>query len=256
MVVCIDLGYKSRAQRARVQSEAWVGQHGFCPACGDSLFKTPNNTRALDFLCSSCQAPFELKSMNGRLGNTIPDGAYEAMVGAIRGGRTPNLFLLQYSLPFAATNLVLLPKHFLVEPIVIKRRPLSPTARRKGWVGCNLDLKLLPRSAFVQYVTNGVVEAKRVVMERWAAAAALAQVPSAERRGWLTVTLALIDRIGRTEFSLADVYFYEPLLARLFPENKNIRPKLRQQLQVLRDLGQIAFRGNGKYMRLGVDKFD
>jgi len=256
MIAGIELRYKSGAQRARVQSEAWIGQHGFCPACGDSLSQTPNNTRALDFICRSCEAPFELKSTSGRFGNSIPDGAYDSMVGAIRSGRTPNLFLLQYSIPFATTDLVLLPKHFLVEPIVIRRRPLSPTARRAGWVGCNLDLRLLPRSAYVQYVRKGVVEAKQAVMDRWAATAALAQVPSAERRGWLALTLGLIDRIGRTEFELADVYSYEPLLAQLFPKNKNIRPKLRQQLQLLRDLGQIAFRGNGKYTRLGLDKFN
>ncbi len=146
------------------------------------------------------------------------------MVGAIRASRAPNLFLLQYSLPFTALDLVLLPRHFLVEPIVIKRRPLSAGARRAGWIGCNLDLKLLPRSAFVQYVTGGAVESKRTVMESWAAVAAIAQVSSADRRGWLTVTLALIDRIGRQEFSLGDVYSYEPLLARLFPGNRNIRP--------------------------------
>jgi len=85
----------------------------------------------------------------------VPDGAYEAMVGAIRAGRGPNLFLLGYSLPFTAITSVLLPKHFLVEPIVIRRRPLSAGAHRAGWVECNLDLKLLPRSAFVQYVIDG-----------------------------------------------------------------------------------------------------
>ncbi|TMH05328.1 MAG: restriction endonuclease, partial [Betaproteobacteria bacterium] len=113
--------YKSKSQQARVQSESWIAQHGFCPACGDTLSQQPNNTRALDFLCRTCEAPFELKSTRLKFGSVIPDGAYISMVCAIRSGKAPNLFLLQYSLPFAPTDPVLLPRHFLVEPIVIKR---------------------------------------------------------------------------------------------------------------------------------------
>ena len=176
------------------------------------------------------------------------------MIGAIRSGKAPNLFLLQYSLPFAPIDLVLLPRHFLVEPIVIKRNALSSTARRAGWIGCNLDLRLLPRSAFVQYITGGTFESKQLVMQAWADGSAIAQISSPDRRGWLTVTLSLIDRLGKTEFSLGDLYAYEPLLAKLFPGNRNIRPKLRQQLQELRDLGQIAFLGKGTYSRLGAGR--
>ncbi|TMH35011.1 MAG: hypothetical protein E6H66_08620 [Betaproteobacteria bacterium] len=51
--------------------------------------------------------------------------------------------------------------------------------------------------------------------------------------------------------TIADVS-YEPLLATLFPGNNNIRPKLRQQLQQLRDLGQISFLGKGRYARLAT----
>ncbi len=36
-----------------------------------------------------------------------------------------------------------------------------------------------------------------------------------------------------------------------YPNNKNVRPKIRQQLQVLRDLGLIEFEGQGKYTLLG-----
>ena len=61
--------------------------------------------------------------------------------------------------------------------------------------------------------------------------------------------LSLVDRVGKTKFSLADIYAFEPLLAQLFPANKNIRAKVRQQLQVLRDLGQLKFLGSGTYVR-------
>jgi type II restriction enzyme len=53
------------------------------------------------------------------------------------------------------------------------------------------------------------------------------------------------------EFTLEDVYKYEQELRRRYPENRNIRPKIRQQLQFLRDLGLIEFLSNdGEYRRL------
>jgi type II restriction enzyme len=63
------------------------------------------------------------------------------------------------------------------------------------------------------------------------------------------VILSLVDRVDKARFSLADIYAFEPLLAQLFPANKNIRAKIRQQLQVLRDLGQLKFLGSGIYVR-------
>jgi type II restriction enzyme len=36
-------------------------------------------------------------------------------------------------------------------------------------------------------------------------------------------------------------------LAKLHPANRNIRPKIRQQLQVLRDMGLVEFLGGGEY---------
>ncbi|MCC7268444.1 MAG: hypothetical protein IT546_14060, partial [Caulobacteraceae bacterium] len=46
---------------------------------------------------------------------------------------------------------------------------------------------------------------------------------------------------------LADVYAFEDRLARLYPGNRNVRPKIRQQLQVLRDQGYLDFVGRGLY---------
>ena len=48
---------------------------------------------------------------------------------------------------------------------------------------------------------------------------------------------------------LADVYAHEAALAALYPGNNNVRPKIRQQLQVLRDRGWLAFNGRGTYRR-------
>jgi type II restriction enzyme len=57
--------------------------------------------------------------------------------------------------------------------------------------------------------------------------------------------------IGQREFTLAQVYAHEAALARLHPQNRNIRPKIRQQLQILRDLGLIEFLGRGTYGIIG-----
>ncbi|MBZ5514449.1 MAG: hypothetical protein LAN62_06335 [Acidobacteriia bacterium] len=57
--------------------------------------------------------------------------------------------------------------------------------------------------------------------------------------------------LGRREFTLAQVYAQEAQLARLHPQNRSIRPKIRQQLQILRDLGLIEFLGGGTYGIIG-----
>ena len=58
-----------------------------------------------------------------------------------------------------------------------------------------------------------------------------------------------VKRRGRREFNLADVYVHKAALAALYPGNNNVRPKIRQQLQVLRDRGWLEFNGRGVYRR-------
>ncbi|MBZ5514446.1 MAG: Dam-replacing domain protein [Acidobacteriia bacterium] len=64
--------------------------------------------------------------------------------------------------------------------------------------------------------------------------------------------LNAVQGIERREFSLPEVYAHEAALARLHPQNRNIRPKIRQQLQILRDLGFVEFLGQGKYRISGL----
>ena len=49
---------------------------------------------------------------------------------------------------------------------------------------------------------------------------------------------------------LGDMYAFEQRLSALHPDNRNIRPKIRQQLQVLRDLQMLSFSGGGNYARV------
>ncbi|MGH8462406.1 MAG: DpnI domain-containing protein [Stenotrophobium sp.] len=241
--------YRSNSQRARVNTEGWIAQNGFCPACGSVLNRTPNNTRVLDFRCKKCDSGFELKSRKKDFGKIITDGAYGSMIAAIREDRQPNLFLLRYQMPFVVTHLKVLPRRFLVEPIIIKRPPLSPNARRAGWVGCNLNLGLIPSTALIACVENSIELPRKTIRTAWEQTAALDEV-APRARGWLAVTLGTVERLGKREFTLGDVYQHENELARLFPNNRNIRAKLRQQLQLLRDMGLVRFLGTGKYEAL------
>jgi type II restriction enzyme len=46
--------------------------------------------------------------------------------------------------------------------------------------------------------------------------------------------------LNKTPFTNDDAYALEKHLSALHPDNKNVRPKIRQQLQVLRDLGLLT----------------
>jgi type II restriction enzyme len=70
---------------------------------------------------------------------------------------------------------------------------------------------------------------------------------SIDARGWLIEVMKSVEMIGRREFTLDDVYAFEAPLSAIYPNNNNVRPKIRQQLQVLRDNGFLEFTGRGQY---------
>ncbi|MBZ5527987.1 MAG: Dam-replacing domain protein [Acidobacteriia bacterium] len=68
-----------------------------------------------------------------------------------------------------------------------------------------------------------------------------------EKRGWTLDVLNAVRSLHKTEFSLTDIYAHADTLARLHPRNAHIREKIRQQLQILRDLSLLDFLGGGDY---------
>jgi type II restriction enzyme len=62
-----------------------------------------------------------------------------------------------------------------------------------------------------------------------------------------------VESIGKREFQIDDVYAFENRLAQMYPDNQNVRPKIRQQLQFLRDRGYLDFVSRG-YYRLRSDR--
>jgi type II restriction enzyme len=140
----------------------------------------------------------------------------------------------------------LVPKHFFVSGIIERRKPLAPTARRAGWEGCNILLNQIPEAGRIFFVRDGQAEPKESVLEQWRRTLFLRD-ESADARGWLVETLRCVEDIGRTEFSLDDVYAFEERLSVLYPNNRHVKQKICQQLQMLRDKGYLEFSGRGQY---------
>jgi type II restriction enzyme len=245
----IDLAskYKAGPQIARVLSEDWCTRELYCPACdSERLTGSRPNNPAVDFQCAKCEQPFQLKSHKHWNPRKIVDAGYEAMLRAIRADKTPNLLVLQYSMTWQVQNLPLIPRMFFTESIIEKRNPLSPNARRAGWVGCNILLGEIPPDGRIPVILEGVALAKRQVRSDFARIKELANLPPS-LRGWTLDVLRVIRRLGKADFSLQELYKFEPELKALHPQNQNIRPKMRQQLQVLRDAGLVRFGIRGNY---------
>jgi type II restriction enzyme len=161
--------------------------------------------------------------------------------------RTPNLFVLHYDRPlWEVCNLILIPHFAFSLSAVEERKPLGPRARRAGWIGCNILLDRIPTDAKLPIVVAGR-ETTVAAVRRGFARLRPIQTLGSEMRGWTLDVLNVVRSFGKTSFSLADVYTFDELLGALHPKNRNIRAKIRQQLQILRDLGLLQFLGNGAY---------
>jgi type II restriction enzyme len=243
--------YKAGSQIARILSEDWCSRELYCPACtSDSISRSKPNTPTIDFVCPECNESFQLKSVRTWNCTKIVDAGYEPMVRAIRSGRAPNLFLLQYASEWSIENVIVIPRMFFTESVIEKRKPLSPSARRAGWVGCNLVISSIPDDGRIEIVSGGSPCSEVTVRREFDRVKGLATIePSA--RGWTVDVLSVIRQLRKPDFSLHDLYAMERTLQLKHPRNQNVRPKIRQQLQVLRDLGLLEFRGQGTYRITG-----
>lgn len=240
--------YESARQQARVASEAWALENLFCPNCPSNSVKDfPANTPAKDFVCPRCDSLFQLKSRRGRFGRKISDAAYSKMIAAIAEDATPNLVALEYAVPsWRISNLFVIP-HFAFSPSMIeKRKPLGAHAQRHGWVGCNLLLDAVAPDARISYITDGKPVSPKTVREQFAALRPLEKI-SVAQRGWTLDVLNAVRSLNRPDFTLADVYAFEKRLSALHPNNRHVRDKIRQQLQVLRDAELLDFTRRGAY---------
>jgi type II restriction enzyme len=241
-------GYSSGAQRVRVITERWVQEWGFCPNCGDHLRHFEQNRPVADFYCRSCSEEYELKATGSTLGARIVDGAYSTMIQRLQAENNPNFFLLKYTpISFEVRTFLAIPKSFFVPGIIERRTALAATARRRGWVGCNIVIGGIPGLGKIFYVRDGTAQGKQAVLDGWGRSDFVRATHGIEARGWLLDVLRCVETLGTEDFTLEDVYRFEPELRKKHPDNHNIRAKVRQQLQLLRDRGIIAFTGRGTY---------
>jgi type II restriction enzyme len=248
MTGALASAYTSGSQRARVVTESWGEQNLYCPNCSSpSLNRLEHNTKASDFSCPKCQFWYQLKGQKTPIRSSITDGAYESMMDAIRHDRTPNFYFMQYELAtWRIINLLLIP-HFAFPPsAIIKRKPLSATARRHGWVGCNFDLERIPIDARIPVIRDQIISPAGEVRARFRKVKPLSELPVTER-GWTLDVLNLVNRLRNKEFTNQDIYAFERELETLHPGNRHIRDKIRQQLQVLRDRGLLLHLGRNRW---------
>jgi type II restriction enzyme len=242
----LGAAFKSRSQKAGNITEAWGADNFYCPNCSSpKLDWLKPGTKANDYRCPSCGFWFQLKSKKTRIGNTITDGAYGAMMEAIKEDRSPNFFFLHYDLAtWRVKNLLLVPHFAFPQSAIIKRKPLSVTARRAGWVGCNIALNRIPLEARISVVINNQATSASEVREQFKKVKPLKDI-SVKQRGWTLDVLNIVRRLGKLEFTNEEVYAFASELEKLHPDNRHIRDKIRQQLQVLRDAKLLMHVGNG-----------
>lgn len=252
MEIFLDLklaeNYKSASQKVRILTENWAKTEVFCPACGNSVTEYENNRPVADFFCQNCREEYELKSKKDNIGVKIVNGAYRTMIERLESSNNPNFFLLNYNLQnLSVQNFFVIPKHFFVPQIIEERSPLSETARRAGWVGCNISLKDIPNSGKIFYIKDSKVVPKNEVMKNWQKTLFLREEKQISARGWTLDIMNCIDKLGKGDFTLNEVYAFEKELEKQHPGNRHIKDKIRQQLQILRDKGYIDFIERGKY---------
>ncbi len=233
--------YSSASQRVRVMTESWAEEYWYCPNCWNNLTKSRDNNPVWDFICLKCSEEYELKSKNNTFGRKITDWAYWTMIERLWSATNPSFFWLNYSNNLEIINFFVIPKFYFTSEIIEKRKPLSPTARRAGWIWCNILLEPIPESGKIYYIQNGKSREKWYILDDWQKTNFLAEKSTLESKWWLLDIMRCIDMLGKKEFSLAEIYDFTSLLKEKHPDNNNIEAKIRQQLQILRDKKYLEF---------------
>ena len=238
--------YKNSSQKIRVMSEDWVKNHIFCPICGNTMREYPNNKQVADFQCLACKEDYELKSKKSSMGRKVIDGSYHSMIERLRSASNPNFFFLNYNITYEISNFIVIPKYFFTSKIIEKRKPLSSTAKRANWIGCNILLNKIPNSGKVFYIKDKKIINKENVMKAWQKITFLKNSNDLSK-GWTFDIMQCIDKLNKLEFSLQDLYTFERSLSIKYPNNSHIKDKIRQQLQFLRNNDFLSFVKRGIY---------
>lgn len=72
-------------------------------------------------------------------------------------------------------------------------------------------------------------------------------------KGWKKDVFNCLQLLDKQDFTISDVYSFEDVLYEKHPTNNHVRPKIRQTLQYLRDLGFVKFVKPGVYKKLWIN---
>ena len=240
--------YTNNSQKIRVISELWTGENIFCPNCGNKIKNLENNKKVSDFLCEKCFENYEQKASQKKFQGKVISSEYKTIVARLLSKSKPHFFFLHYLIKnYSVNDFFVVPKYFFVPEIIEKRKALSENARRKGWIGSYILFSKIPDSGKIYYIENGKEFSKKEILTKWQKTEFLKEIKKSDARGWIFDIMNCIDALHKKECTLQDVYAFENDLATIHPENKNIKPKIRQQLQFLRDKGYLEFLGEGLY---------
>ncbi len=248
----LSIPYTNNSQKIRAMSEPWTEKNIFCPNCGNKLSEQKNNKKVSDFLCKNCLENFEQKASKKKFKWKVISSEYYTLIKRIKEKNKPNFFFLHYlDWIFSVNDFFVVPKYFFVAEIIEKRKPLSSTAKRAGWTGSNILFSKIPNSWKIYYIEDWKEISKEKILEKWQKTAFLKDIKKDNLKGWILDIMNCIEFLDKKIFTLKEIYTFEKNLERLHPENKNIKAKIRQQLQFLRNKWYLKFlEKRGNYMIL------
>jgi len=95
--------------------------------------------------------------------------------------------------------------HFAFSLSVVEcRAPLPATARRAGWIGCNILLGQIPQHAPIPIVTNGEFQSRGKIREAYKSLRPLEKL-KVEKPGWTLGVLIVVRSLGKIELKLPEL---------------------------------------------------
>ncbi len=246
----LSTSYKNNSQKIRVMSEKWTLKNWFCPNCGGKLSGQKNNKKVSDFLCKKCLEDFEQKASKNKFKWKTIAGEYNTYIEKLKEKDKPNFFFLHYiDKKYLVEDFFVVPKYFFVPEIIEKRAKWLKN--RPNYYMCSILFWKIPNSWKIYYIEDWKEISKEKILEKWQKTAFLKEIKQIKSKWWILDIMNIVESLNKQKFSLNEVYAFEKDLEKLHPENKNIKAKIRQQLQFLRDKWYLKFlekRGNYKVL--------
>jgi hypothetical protein len=134
--------------------------------------------------------------------------------------RATNLYVLHYDLnDWAVRTVILIPRFVFALSAIECRKPLAPTARRAGWIGCNILLSKIPVDPRIPVVQFGKFLPRKAIREAYERLRPLENLRQKARLDFGCVASDPV--VDKTHFALPEVYGHADSLARLASEESS-----------------------------------